>query len=395
MLKNKTKVFLLIITFIVLASTFSFATSDPAVNPISQNTVSETNTIETNGEQDITTTENEEPEIYNDNLYLFNDNVVMNQLVDGNVYIVGQNVEITGKVNGSLFVIADTVTFSKDSYIMQSIYVCANELYLNGAANDLYAIANKVDMSYDSFMLRDLYVTANSFNFNGGAGRNAFVSAKDFNFVNTEGSAAIVYGNLTYTSSNELTLSNNLVQGEIKYSKYENAFGEKSVQDIILDYIVDFLKVLLYTVAVFLLALWLAPKFVEKSSSFIGKKSAMALGVGIISCVVAIIVSICLLFSVIAIPLGFAIFVLFMLMLSIAFAVTTICITNKVKEKFKFNNKYSTALTLILVTLILWALEQIPYVGFVVSIIVSLFGFGVTLLYLFTKNKKDETAVKE
>lgn len=395
MLKNKTKLFLLIITFIVLASTFSFATSDPAVNPISQNTVSETNTIETNGEQDITTTENEEPEIYNDNLYLFNDNVVMNQLVDGNVYIVGQNVEITGKVNGSLFVIADTVTFSKDSYIMQSIYVCANELYLNGAANDLYAIANKVDMSYDSFMLRDLYVTANSFNFNGGAGRNAFVSAKDFNFVTTEGSAAIVYGNLTYTSSNELALSNDLVQGEIKYSKYENAFGEKSVQDIILDYIVDFLKVLLYTVAVFLLALWLAPKFVEKSSSFIGKKSAMALGVGIISFVVAIVVSICLLFSVIAIPLGFAIFVLFMLMLSIAFAVTTICITNKVKEKFKFNNKYSTALTLILVTLILWALEQIPYVGFVVSIIVSLIGFGITLLYLFTKNKKDETVVKE
>ena len=121
----------------------------------------------------------------------------------------------------------------------------------------------------------------------------------------------------------------------------------------------------------------------------------MALGVGIISFVVAIIVSICLLFSVIAIPLGFAIFVLFMLMLSIAFAVTTICITNKVKEKFKFNNKYSTALTLILVTLILWALEQIPYVGFVVSIIVSLIGFGITLLYLFTKNKKDETVVKE
>lgn len=395
MLKNKTKLFLLIVTIILLISTFSFATSDNTVAPISQNTVSETNTVETNGEQDITTTENTEPQIYNDNLYLFNDNVVMNQLVDGNVYIVGQNVEITGKVNGSLFVIADKVTFSKDSYIMQSIYVCANELYLNGAANDLYAIANKVDMSYDSFMLRDLYVVADSFNFNGGAGRNAFVSAKDFNFVNTEGSAAIVYGNLTYTSSNELTLSNNLVQGEIKYSKYENTLGEKSVQDIILDYIVDFLKVLLYTVAVFLLALWLAPKFVEKSSSFIGKKSAMALGVGIISCVVAIIVSICLLFSVIAIPLGFAIFVLFMLMLSIAFAVTTICITNKVKEKFKFNNKYSTALTLILVTLILWALEQIPYVGFVVSIIVSLIGFGITLLYLFTKNKKDETVVKE
>ncbi len=391
MFKKKTKLFLLITIILLIVSTISFATSDNTVTPIS-----ETNVINTVDNEVATNTENDDPEVYNDNLYLFNNTVIMDQLVDGNVYIVGQNVEITGKVNGSLFVLADTVTFGENSYIMQSIYVCANEVILNGAANDLYAIANKVDMSYDSFMLRDLYVTAtDTFNFNGGAGRNAFVSAKNFNFVTDQNSPAIVYGNLTYTSSNELALSNELVQGEIKYSAYASTSPEKPVQEIILDYVLDFCKALLYTAVVLIFALWLAPKFVEKSSSFVGTKSALALGVGIISSVFAVIISICLLFSIIAMPIGIAIFALFMLMLSLSFAITSICITYKLKEKFKFTNKYSTALTLILVTLVLWALQQLPYVGFVVSILVSLVGFGILILYLFSKNKKVEDTVKE
>lgn len=391
MFKKKTKLFLLITIILLIVSTISFATSDNTVTPIS-----ETNVINTVDNEVATNTENDDPEVYNDNLYLFNNTVIMDQLVDGNVYIIGQNVEITGKVNGSLFVLADTVTFGENSYIMQSIYVCANEVILNGAANDLYAIANKVDMSYDSFMLRDLYVTAtDTFNFNGGAGRNAFVSAKNFNFVTDQNSPAIVYGNLTYTSSNELALSNELVQGEIKYSAYASTSPEKPVQEIILDYVLDFCKALLYTAVVLIFALWLAPKFVEKSSSFVGTKSALALGVGIISSVFAVIISICLLFSIIAMPIGIAIFALFMLMLSLSFAITSICITYKLKEKFKFTNKYSTALALILVTLVLWALEQLPYVGFVVSILVSLVGFGILILYLFTKNKKVEDTVKE
>ncbi len=333
------------------------------------------------------------PEIYNGDLYLFDNNIVMDKYVDGNVFIFGRNVEITGRVNGSLFVFGDKVTFGENSYVVQSIYACANELTLNGAANDLYAAGNKIDMNYNSFMIRDLRVFANTFNFKGGAGRDAFVEADNFNFETTSGSSAIVYGDLHYSSNKELELSKELVQGEIHYSNLQSFGDSKSVVSIILDKVIDLLETILFTVVVFLLIAWLAPKFVEDSKNYIGKQSLISFGIGLLAFVVAIFVSFALLFSYIGISLAFAIFAVFMLMMSISFAITTTCITFKAKEKFNFSKKYLTIVALVVVTLILWVLEQIPYVGTIISIIVNLVGFGTLLSYIFKKTKKEKSVV--
>lgn len=232
MLKNKTKFVVILLAFLLVVSTFSFATDTPVTTSVEGEVTStlpgdNTRTVEpiseTNTTTDTTTeTQTEattESEIYNGDLYIFDDNIEMNQLVDGNVFLFGNNINVTGKVNGSLYAFCDTITFSEESYVVQSIYAIANQLTLNGCANDLYACAKKIDMSYNSFMIRDLRVIANTFNFNGGVGRDAFVEADNFNFVTTENSAAIVYGNLTYSSDNELTLTTELVQGTINYSK--------------------------------------------------------------------------------------------------------------------------------------------------------------------------------
>lgn len=117
----------------------------------------------------------------------------------------------------------------------------------------------------------------------------------------------------------------------------------------------------------------------------------MSFGIGLLAFIVAIFVSFALLFSYIGISLAFAIFAVFMLMLSISFAITTTCITFKAKEKFNFSKKYLTIVTLVVVTLILWVLEQIPYVGTIVTIIVSLVGFGTLLSYVFKRTKKEKT----
>lgn len=394
MLKNKSKILVFLIAILLIVSPFSLATTDDAAtNNEVESTVAGDNAKTSEEEATTTSEEQQTPEIYDGDLYLFDNNVVMDKLVDGNVFIFGENVEITGRVNGSLFVFADKVTFGENSYIVQSIFACANELTLNGAANDLYAACRKIDMSYDSFMIRDLRVAAETFNFNGGVGRDAFVTANNFNFVTTTDAAAIVYGNLTYSASNELSLSEEFVQGNINYSKFEED-EEKSAQDIILDKVINLCEALCYTIVVFLLAIWLAPKFVEKSSSFIGTKSILAFGIGALASVVAIVVSFALLFSYIGVPLAFGIFTLFALIMSISFAVTTICITYKVKEKFKLEKKYLTWVTLVIVTAILWALKQIPYVGWIISLIIALAGFGVVVLYVFSKNKK-EVEIKE
>lgn len=390
MLKNKTKLIVLLVAIVMLVSTISFATEDAVVtSEVVDATTTSTETPVHEETHDETTETTTTPEIYNGDLYLFDNDVVMDKLVDGNVFIFGKNVEVTGRVNGSLFVFGDNVTFGENSYVVQSIFACANNLTLNGAANDLYAVGNTIDMNYNSFMIRDIRVAANTFNFKGGAGRDAFVEANNFNFETTSGSSAIVYGNLNYSSNNELELSKELVQGDIHYSKSGDYTETKSVPEIILSKVVNLLETILYTVVVFLLMAWLAPKFVEDSKDYIGKKALTSFGIGLLAFVVAIFVSLALLFSYIGVSLAFAIFAVFMLMMSISFAITTTCITFKVKEKFNFSKKYLTIVALAVVTLILWALEQIPYVGAIVAIIVNLVGFGTLLSYVFTKTKKE------
>lgn len=390
MLKNKSKIVALIAIFLIVFSTISFATDTPVTTSV--DSTNETSTApgdNTKTTDETTTTSDVENEIYSDDLYLFDNDIVMNQLVDGNVFIFGSNVKVTGKVNGSLYVFGDNVTFEKDSYVVQSIYVCANKLTLNGSANDIYACASQIDMSYDSFAIRDLRVAAGTFNFNGGVGRNAFVSANNFNFVTTDQKGAIVYGDLNYSSSNELSLSNEFVQGDITYTK--EVENEKTVPEIILDKAISLCNALLYSLIVFFSCLWLAPKFLEKASSYTSVKQGFTcLGIGLLACIVTILVSFALLFTLVGLPISFVLLTLLGLLLSISTTVAAICITYKLKEKFNYTKKFATYLTLAGSVIVIWALGLIPYAGFFISLIINLFGFGAIVHYLFTKNKNSK-----
>lgn len=395
MLKKKTKFILILLAAFLIVSTVSFAT-DEGIMPISE--TAEEKTIEprdneTPNETNETQTA-EQSEIHNGDLYLFDNDIVMDQLVDGNVFIFGNNVKVTGKVNGSLYVCANNVTFDKDSYILQSIYACANTIKFDGIAYyDLYASCRQLDMSADSFVQRDLRVVADTLNFSSGVGRNAFVYVNTFNFMKE--SDAIVYGDLTYTASRELELSQELVQGNISY-KPDMENEQNSVSEVILDKAIELCSSLLYVAIVFVLAILLAPKFMEKASTYITPAtSAKSFGIGILATIMAVVISLVLLFSVIGIPVSFAIIALLVLLLSIATAVTSICITYRLKEKFAYSKDCLTYLTLAGVVIVIWVLKLIPYVGWVISFVVKMIGLGIIIYYLLTKSKSNKEEKKD
>lgn len=387
MLKQKSKITALLLTILLVISTVSFATDTPVATSETGNVVSTVPSDNARVEGNETSTDNtlETSDIHNGDLYVFDNNIEMDKLVDGNVFLFGNNINITGKVNGSLYAFGKNVTFSKDAYVVQAIYVMADEVTLNGIATDLYAFARKLDMSFDSFMYRDLRVAADTFNFNGGVGRDAFVEANNFNFITTEGSSALVYGNLTYSSSKELSLTSSHVQGNINYK--QEIIEEESITSVILEKVIDVCNTLLYVFVVFLLCLWLAPKFLAKASSYIAPASAVkSFGIGLLSTIVAGFVGIALLFTVVGVPVGLAVIALLVLLLSIATAVTSISITYQLKEKFGFAKNYLAYLTLACVVIVIWALGFIPYVGVVVSFVVKMIGLGIVVYYLFTRN---------
>ena len=108
MLKNKTKFIVLLLAFLLVISTFSFAT-DTAVTTSAEGSVTSTLPGD-NAKVEATPTSEDEtpttqtPEIYNGDLYVFDNDIEMDQLVDGNVFLFGNNINVTGKVNGSLYV---------------------------------------------------------------------------------------------------------------------------------------------------------------------------------------------------------------------------------------------------------------------------------------------------
>lgn len=382
MLKKKTRFIVLVLAFLLIISTFSFATDNvtPTSDVPGDNARTEGEVPDENTNPD--TPQYPEEDIYNGDLYLFDNDITMDKLVDGNVFLFGKNIKVTGQVNGCLFAFGDNVTFEESSYIIQSIYVVANKLTLNGSANDLYACANTINTSYSCFIVRDIRVATNSFNFSGCVGRNAFVSANNFYFDQTVDKSAIIYGNLTYYSPNELSLSSDFIQGDINYHKQSNNF----VVATIIEKVITLFYSILYVLVIFLLCLWLAPKFLSQVTNYMTVGNCTKVfGIGILSLFGGIAIGIALLFTVIGIPIGLAIITLTLLLASIATAITSISITYKLKEKFAYSKNYMTYLTLVGIVIIIWALKLIPYVGIAISFVVTSVGIGIVVNYIITK----------
>lgn len=385
MLKNKSRIVLVILLLIaVFICPLTLATDDTSSNTAVTTSEKQGDTPTTsNNEEDLASS------IHNGDLYLSGTTVVMDKLVDGNVFIVGQNVEITGKVNGNLFVLASNLNFKSGSYIVNSIYACAETIIYDGDSNDLYAICNKIDMTYNSFVVRDLRVASNSLTFTSGVGRNAYIHSKEFTFGTGE-NAGLIYGNLSYSSNTELELDDSLVQGEINFSKITPI---ETSNDTIGSKITSLLTVIFTNIIIFLLLLWLTPSFTKNSASYLSKKMLPALGIGVLAFILTPIVSVLLLCSFIGVSVGLLLLGIYLLLIAISCAVLTTCITKKVVEHFKITNKAYSFLIFAGITLLIWIAQQIPYLGGILFVVIPVLGLGILLHYVFTKNKKETSEV--
>lgn len=408
MLKKKSKLLILVVIAMLLFSTLCFATNDtgdlkPGARTDTPTSEDGTMPISEEG-NNTTTTEGEtgsdeqiNPEnIYNNNLVIFDDDIKMDKLVDGNVYLFGNNVEITGQVNGNLFVMGNTVTFSDDAYIINSVYAFANTLEFRGLCSDLNVMANKVTIPYSTescFVFRDLNVGASTFNFAGGVGRNANVIANKFNYSTEENASGLVYGNLNYSSTNKLELNETLVEGTVNYSEMEEETEELSWQEIITNKLISLGSTLLYVIVVYLLALLVAPKFANKSN---GKliKLLPAFGIGILSFFAVLILFFALMFTTIGVHLGFVMLCTYILLFAIAFSIFALYVSNVLKDKvkIKIDTKLKFVLLLLVVALIMWILQQIPYIHGFVSFFIILTGIGLFFMNIFGNLKKEKIA---
>lgn len=398
MLKTKSKILLALFLVLLLVSSCCFATVEPRTDETQTTSEGDVTAIsETEGEALTTSEENESTSWTNSDLYVCKDKVEVSNVVDGNAYIIGKEVTITGEIGGDLFVMAEKLNI-EGGYIYSNLFVCANEVNINGVVYDVYAACNTFNLQNDGFVYRDMRVTANNVNLNGKVRRNAFVGANNISFA--ENASTTIYGNLTYSSNSEIAIPEGVVSGTTTYNKVNVTDNNKSVASTILSYVLDLLKALLYTLVITLILLWLAPKFIERVSKMGVGKSFASLGIGFgafIAFFVFIFIGIFLLISVVGIP----VFVLGMfasiLVGYLGNAIASIFFGKLFTRLLKMEGKVKFVLFTLVSSLIIWAISYIPFIGGFLSFLIWLFGIGTLIVNIFNRKEKaqEKTEVKE
>lgn len=399
MLKTKSKILLALFLVLVLVSSYCFATVEPRTAEPEAATEEDVSAIsETEGEAVTTSEEDSTSSWTTSDLYICQDKVEVSNVVDGNAFIIGREVTITGEIGGDLFVIADKLNID-GGYIYSNLFVCANEITLNGVIYDVYAIGNTFNLGSDGFIYRDMKVTGSNVNILGRVRRNAQISANSITFPDdSEILDALVYGNLEYSSDSEITVPEGAVAGTTTYNKSNavNTNNEASTAEIVLSYVLDLLKALVYTLVVTLILLRVAPNFIEKVSKMKVGKSFASLGIGLASLVaffVFILIGIFLLISVVGSPVFTLGMFAFILIFYIGNAIASIFFGKLFTRLLKMEGKAKFVLFTLLSALIIWAISLIPFVGSILVFLIWLFGIGALIVNLF--NKKEKAEVKE
>lgn len=211
MKKFKNPVFKFLVVLFLLVAFFtcvSYATEDIAL-------ISEDEPVATSENNEVVISTAPITSVNKGDLYLFQDTVNIDLPVSGNVFVMASEVTINSVIDGNVFILADKVNIATKTYVYSSMFICANEIAMNGYAYDVYAVSNTFDLTSNARIIRDLKASADSLKLNGTVKRNANLT---FNNIEVDETLATIGGNLNYSSSSA-SIPESIVLGEISFNE--------------------------------------------------------------------------------------------------------------------------------------------------------------------------------
>lgn len=398
---KKTKILSLVLA-IILISTVCLLTTKTFATEADEKDMILTTTAEGDENQILTTGENAEetediPDVHEGDLYiLFGDEektatkYVMDKMVDGNVFIMGNEVEITGKIRGNVFVMATKLTITEDAYIGMTLFAMAQDITMSGYAFDIYAMCNNFDMTKTGVAYRDMKLLTNNAHLIGAVGRDVDLGATNITVYDDEENNFFVGRDLNYSSEKEIeNIDKITIYGEVKFEKDE---VEEDVGNPVADFIIEAVKNIVFVLVLYAALLFMAPKFIEKSKDYVSTRGLLAGAIGLAFTILVPIIAFILLFTVIGVSLAFLCGFIYVIVLMISTAIVTISINQFVCNKFeKLSSNWMKWLMLAAISLVLFLIEQIPFLGGIVSVVVFFVGVGIITLYQFDKRRKEVT----
>lgn len=375
-----------------------------------------------NIKSDITYSDTEKDDLGNPVITINNSSAI-----SGNVFLVANKfvLEPGCEINGDLYICANEVYLEQSSKINGNIFIVADKFNLNAeVGGNIYATVKSFDMQYFGFISRDLHLDAEEANLNGWIYRNSFITAKniitqdkfinqrDFNVKDADsltfsgeiiGDATInaknitlknkdndkdltckISGKLSYSSKQEIEIPEGVISKEVTYSNYTNTLS-KGILSSIWNYILDLITVLACVYVIYLLISKFMPKYLDKISNISGSTLLKYLGIGLGFLILIPVISVLLFIIRVGSILGAILLFIYAILIIISKPIFIISIATFAKEKLP--NKLNSYLYILVISAILLLIDLIPYVGFLISLLVKLTGLGMIIKNLIPNKK--------
>ena len=393
MLKKKFKLVAILTLLLVLFTTTVFATAElsdmvPISAPISEDETEhyEGDGHDHSGDVEAILDSLNNMEIHNGPMYMTENNIVLDKHIDGNAFLIGDSVTVNGDINGDLYVLANTIKINGNIY--GNVFAASQSVEFSSIVYlDVYAFGLKVTLNDMAQIGRDVNIYAQDLSINSLIGRNAHISSEKVNI----GNSSKIYGDFNYTSSNEISVPEGIVAGEVKFEESKEYEVQKpSISQLIGNYSFNLITTIVCAAIIWLLILWISPKFFEKSANILENKLWPSIGLGFGALFLTPIVTLILFITIIGMLVSLGLISLYTLGLILANTVLAIAIAGFAVKKFNLKSFHKNFWYVLCAVAALWVLRQLPFVGGWVSFLGIVIGMGILVVSIFSKDTKLE-----
>ncbi|MGN1311073.1 MAG: hypothetical protein ACI4VP_05195 [Clostridia bacterium] len=323
-------------------------------------------------------------EIHGDLYVLANSiDIQKSSTIYGNLFAIGSDILINGKITNSVY--ATSKNFSMNYYgsIYNDLHLSSEKTILNSVIHrNAYIDSTEISTTSDFLLYGDLEANSDKFDFSGEIDGNAFIKSKELNFINLQEDSPVkclIKGSLDYSSSEEINIEDSIVGGDINYSTYNENKHKSSFN--LKWFILDLLTFVAYVLVIVLIFNLISKNYTGKTHGIKVSNTFAALGIGLLSIFAVIVLAILLILINIGTTLSFTLIFAYILILFLAIPLFVLDIAKLFKEKL---NIY---LIVSLISLALFLISKIPFVGAIVMFLFTMIGVGRIFVKLFDRKE--------
>lgn len=328
------------------------------------------------------------------------DNVKLQDTVNGDSAIAGNIIDMAGNIDGIGFIAGQTINIKGN---LEYGFIAGQNITINGnITKNIYAAGQTITFTKNASIGRDIFLAADTITLNGNLERNINISAAKVIIEN----GTTINGNINIDTSEIIIKDNVKIEGTLKYNNTAKETISKNAQiaktqtykttDNNQINKTEILQSILNMVVVFLCITILIPQTIDKTEKIYNNKNTKYIkniGIGFLLLICIPLISILLLVSNIGIYLGLIIAGLYLIALYISFIISGFILGNLLLKKLMNlnTNKYLSG---IIGIILLKLLMLIPVFGTILGLIALTLGLS-TIWNLVQKDDNNQKTIEK